>query len=150
MGDGDDGAFVSASQAQCFELRLETTRGATSGVGELAQAAPNPGIALADASGLSFTGRLVVAGADTHPGGETVDRAEDLHVVANLDQQHGRADSVNTVDGLDQRQRGAVGRQLLQQVQVEAGDAMLQVLDMRHQFLQHKAMLGREIAFEGV
>ena len=58
VGDGDNGALVSSSQAQCLELRLEGALGAAGGMGELAQQAADPGVALTDAPGLPFPGRL--------------------------------------------------------------------------------------------
>ena len=86
VGDGDDGALMPSSQAKRLELGLESTSRPTGRVRELAKQASYSGIAFSYPSGLALAGGLVVAGRNTHPGGQSINRAESAHVVADLDQ----------------------------------------------------------------
>ena len=92
---------------------------------ELAEQATNPGIAFSDPPGFALPGGLVVAGTDADPGGQPIDRAEGLHVVADLDQQQGGANGIDAGDGLHQRQGGPIGLQFVEEMAVEAIDALL-------------------------
>ena len=96
VGDGDDGALMPSSQAKRLELGLESTSCPTGRVGELAKQASDPGIAFSYSSGLALSGGLVVAGTNTHPGSQSVNRAEGAHVITDLDQQQGCTDGVTS------------------------------------------------------
>jgi hypothetical protein len=52
------------------------------------------GIALAAAAGPGRTRRLLIAGTASDPGCELVGAAEGIHIGADFNEQHGRADQV--------------------------------------------------------
>ena len=74
-----------ACNREGLELELESPSGTAGGVRERAEQTSDPGIAFSDSPGSALAGRLVVTRAETHPGGEAIDRAEGTHVVADPD-----------------------------------------------------------------
>jgi len=96
----DDGALMPSSQAKCLEPGLEGASRPTGRVRELAKQASDLGIAFSYPSGLALAGGLVVAGTNTHPGGQSINRAKGAHVIADLDQQQGGTHGVDAGDGL--------------------------------------------------
>ncbi len=150
VSQSDDGSFVATANDQQLELGLERRSGVTGGVGELTEESADVGIALADASRLALSRRLIVAGAHADPGSQAVWGAEDAHVATDFDQQHGRADDVDTRQGLQQGQCIVLARQLSEQSRVETGDARFQFLDMPQQFVENEHMARGQFALEGI
>lgn len=150
MADRDDRPLVAAAHDEGLELRLEHRGGATGGMSELAEQTADIRIALANVAGLALAGRLVVAGANSHPGGQAMRAAEGIHIGANLGQQHGRTDQIDAWDRLEQGQNVSLGFKFAEQANVEAGDTRFDLLDMSHQLIEHKAVARRQIALQGI
>lgn len=119
-------------------------------MGELAEQAPDIEIAFAYPSGLALARRLIVAGTDADPEGEPIGAAAGIHVGADLNQQHGGADEIDTGQGLQQRQGVALLLQCFQKPGIEAGNARLDLLDMAHQFVKHEAVAGGQFPVQGI
>ncbi len=148
--DGDDGALVATPDDERLEFRLEYRLGATGSMGKLAEQTTDVEIALADVAGLALAGRLVVAGADADPGGQTIGAAEGIHIGANLDEQHRSADQIDAGNRLQQGQGSALGFELGQQASIEAGDACLDLFDVTHQFVENETVTGSQVALQGI
>jgi len=76
-----------------FDLNTEVVRLAA--WAKFAEQAADVEVAFAEVAGLALAGGLVVAGADTHPGGQTVGVAEGVHIGADFHEQHAAADQVD-------------------------------------------------------
>src|SRR5271167_208664 len=83
-GDGDDGLLGATSGAQAEELRLEAASFFAGGrPGALDQCGLEPGGAFSYAVGASFSGALVVFGAESGPGDQLGLGGEAAHVDAD-------------------------------------------------------------------
>ena len=135
VAHGHDSAFVAAPNEERLELGLEDRRGSAGGMGELTQKSPDIEVAFAHTSGFMFASRFVIARTDTDQGREAIRAAEGIHIGANFHQQHGRANQIDAGQGLQQGQRVTLAFQSGQQAQIEANNALLDILDMLHQFV---------------
>lgn len=117
---------------------------------ELTEQTPDIEVALANPSGFALARRLVVAGADADPGGQSIRAAEGIHIGANFDQQHGRADPIDTGQSLQQGQDILLILQPLQKPRIETGNARFDLLDMPHQFVEHEAVARGQFPLQGI
>jgi len=77
--------------------------------------------------------------------------ADGAHVAADLDEQHGGTDGVDTRQGLQHGQRICVlALQLVEQTSVESGDARCEFLDVPHQFVENDQVTRGQFAQQGV
>ena len=150
VADGDDGALVATPNDERLELGLEDGCRSAGGMSELAKQATDVEVALAKLAGLALAGRLVVARADADPGSQTIRTAEGIHIGANLNQQHGGADQVDTGNRLQQRQGVALGFEFGQQASIEARNAGFGFLNVPHQFIENEAVAGRQFSLQGI
>jgi hypothetical protein len=150
VAQGHDGVLVTAAHAERLELRLEYGPRTTGTMSELAEQAPDIEITFAHPSGFALARRLMVAEADADPGGQPIGAAEGTHIGADLNQQHGGANEIDTGQGLQQRQGVLLLLQCFQQPGIEAGGARLDFLDMAHQFVKHEAVIGGQFPLQGI
>lgn len=140
----DDSAFMATTHDQGLEFRLEDRPGTAGGMSEFAQQATDMGVAFTKTSGFVLARRFIIAGTDAHPGRQTTRTTEGIHVGANLHQQHGGPNEIDTGQGLQQGQRILLARQPLEQSCIEARDARFDFLDVLHQFIEDEAMAAGE------
>jgi DNA-binding CsgD family transcriptional regulator len=102
-------------------------------------------------SRLALPGRLVVARTEANPGGQAVRGAEDAHVAADLDQQHGCTDEIGRPGKVcSTGQRIVLARQFGEQTGVETGDARFEFLDMPQQFVKNEHVTRGQFALQGI
>lgn len=150
VGQCDDGPFVAAANQQRLELGLEDGLGTAGGMGELAEQAVDVGVALADPTGLTFAGGLVVAGADADPGGHAVGGAKGRHVRADFHQQHGCPNAIDPGQGLQQGEQICLAFQAGEEPRIEAGNAGLAALDVVEQLLEHESKTFDQVPLQGI
>ena len=150
MPEGDDGSFMAAPDDEGLELSLECGSGAARGMGKLTEQAADIEIALADVPRFALARRLIVARAHADPGGQAIRASEDVHVGADLHEQHGGADEIHPRQGLQQGQDIALAFQSAQKTGIEPGDAGFDLPDVMHQFIEDEAVAFRKIPLQGL
>ena len=120
VANGDDRAFMAASDDQGLEFRFEDGRRAAGGMGKLTQQAAYVSIAFSHVTGFVLARQLVVAWAHACPRSETIGAAKDnIHIGANFNQQQGRTDLVTPRNRLQQGQGLTLSGQPLEQMRVK-------------------------------